>query len=251
MQAPGWPGGSGKTGQTTPVLINVAVERLMTERYYLEPSLREITSYAGANVAAVNYHFGSKDALVHAVIERDLTEHAREQLEGLDACARSQPPAGIEEIVWAWMRPALVPADGERPTLFARLTSRAASGRSPGLRQLGDATHAASHARFYELLSARLPDLPAGELTFRIAMAASSLAGIIVGAFADAVVAGNPSAARCDESVRRAIACITGVLAAPPPTPPLRQAGRAPRRPPPAATMNDRTPHHQPRPSTR
>ncbi len=244
-QAPRLPCRSGKPGQTTPDRLIEAVERLMTERDDLEPSLREITSSAGANVAAVNYHFGSKDALVHAVIERALTEHAREQLEGLDACARSQPPAGIEEIVWAWMRPALVPADGERPTLFARLTSRAASGRSPGLRQLGDATHAASHARFYELLSARLPDLPAGELTFRIAMAASSLAGIIVGAFADAVVAGNPSAARCDESVRRAIAFITGGLAAPPVTQPVREAGRDPRRPPLAATMNDVHPDTQ------
>src|SRR5260370_27594650 len=97
-QAPRLPGRSGKPGQTTPDRLIEAVERLMTERDDLEPSLREITSYAGANVAAVNYHFGSKDALVHAVIERALTEHPREHLERLDASAPSQPPPRIEAI---------------------------------------------------------------------------------------------------------------------------------------------------------
>src|SRR5258708_23193520 len=195
--SPRLPGRPGKPGQTTPDRLIEAVERLMTERDDLEPSLREITSAAGANVAAVNYHFGSKDALVHAVIERALTEHAREQLEGLDACARSQPPAGIEEIVWAWVRPALVPADSESPTLIARVAARVASGRSPGLRQLADATHAASHARFCELLSARLPDLPPGELPFRITTATTSPPGIFCLAFAHAAVPGHPSAATC------------------------------------------------------
>src|SRR5258708_28304527 len=99
-QAPRLPGRSGKPGQTTPDRLIEAVERLMTERDDLEPSLREITSYAGANVAAVNYHFGSKDALVHAVIERALTEHAPGQLESLDPCPRSPPPPCSDEIVW-------------------------------------------------------------------------------------------------------------------------------------------------------
>src|SRR5258708_39832129 len=79
-------------------------------------------------------------------------------------------------------------------------------------------------------------------------MAASSLAGIVVGAFAHAVVAGNPSAARCDDSVRRAIAFITGGLAAPPVTQPAREAGPDPSRPPQAAPMNDVHPDTQPAP---
>src|SRR5258708_31152589 len=96
-QAPRLPGRSGKPGQTTPDRLIEAVERLMTERDDLEPSLREITSSAGANVAAVNYHFGSKDALVHAVIERPLTQHAPAPLASLDPCPRSPPPPCSDE----------------------------------------------------------------------------------------------------------------------------------------------------------
>src|SRR5260370_16891657 len=91
-RAPRLPGRWGKPGQTTPDRLIEAVERLMTERDDLEPSLREITSSAGANVAAVNYHFGSKDALVHPVIERALPQPAPDPPEGLHPSPPSHPP---------------------------------------------------------------------------------------------------------------------------------------------------------------
>src|SRR5258708_39885205 len=109
-QAPRLPCRSGKPGQTTPDRLIEAVERLMTERDDLEPSLREITSSAGANVAAVKYHIGSHVALAHAVIERALTPHPRLRLEGPHPCARSPPPPGVEQLGGAWLRPTLLPA---------------------------------------------------------------------------------------------------------------------------------------------
>ena len=47
-----------------------AAERLFAERTYSETSLRAITTAAGANLAAVNYHFGSKERLFRAVFHR-------------------------------------------------------------------------------------------------------------------------------------------------------------------------------------
>lgn len=57
------------TKETRERLLDVA-ERLFGERGIPEVSLREITSAADANIAAVNYHFGSKDGLVREVFAR-------------------------------------------------------------------------------------------------------------------------------------------------------------------------------------
>ena len=50
-----------------------AAEVLFAQKGFAETSLRAITSRAGVNLAAVNYHFGSKEALIQAVFERYLT----------------------------------------------------------------------------------------------------------------------------------------------------------------------------------
>src|SRR5690606_4921878 len=54
-----------------------AAEELFAERGFSETSLRMITSKAKVNLAAVNYHFGSKNALIHAVFARFLTAYTQ------------------------------------------------------------------------------------------------------------------------------------------------------------------------------
>ena len=49
-----------------------AAEQLFAEHGFSETSLRSITSRAGVNLAAVNYHFGSKKTLIQAVFTRFL-----------------------------------------------------------------------------------------------------------------------------------------------------------------------------------
>ena len=53
--------------KTTKSLILEATERLVAEHGFESVRLRDITTGAGVNVAAVNYHFGSKDKLFEAV----------------------------------------------------------------------------------------------------------------------------------------------------------------------------------------
>jgi AcrR family transcriptional regulator len=60
-----------------------AAESLFAEKGFSETSLRTITSAAGVNLAAVNYHFGSKEQLIQAVFARFLdpfSEHLNTQL---------------------------------------------------------------------------------------------------------------------------------------------------------------------------
>ena len=49
-----------------------AAEQLFGEHGPSDTSLRAITAAAGVNLAAVNYHFGSKEKLIEAVLSRRL-----------------------------------------------------------------------------------------------------------------------------------------------------------------------------------
>jgi AcrR family transcriptional regulator len=158
--------------QGTPERLIAATERLLAERDDLDPPLRDITQAAGTNVAAVNYHFGSKAALVTAVIERALTEHARRLLEAVDAVASAQPPASVEEILSAWMH---VFAGLASDTVLGRIAARIVVGPPAELGELVETAMAEPRARLRSLLSDRLPRLSAEELGFRMDMAALGL----------------------------------------------------------------------------
>ena len=80
-----------------------AAERLFAERGFEATSLRDITAKAKANLAAVNYHFGSKEALVRAVFERRLGKVNRRRLELLNGTGKGRPAP--EEILHAFIAP--------------------------------------------------------------------------------------------------------------------------------------------------
>lgn len=58
-----------KVLKTKEKILNAA-ERLFAEQGFEHTSLRQITGIADVNLASVNYHFGSKKALIQAVMER-------------------------------------------------------------------------------------------------------------------------------------------------------------------------------------
>jgi len=58
----------GSEDRSTRQRILVVAERLFAERGIGFVSVRDITTEARANTAAINYHFGSKDGLLEAII---------------------------------------------------------------------------------------------------------------------------------------------------------------------------------------
>lgn len=62
-----------------------AAEELMAKRGYANTSMRQITGKAKANLAAVNYHFGSKEGMVAAMLDRRLEPLNRKRMEMLEA----------------------------------------------------------------------------------------------------------------------------------------------------------------------
>jgi len=199
--------------QGTPERLIAAVERLLAERGDLDPPLRDITQAAGANVAAVNYHFGSKSALVTAVIERALTEQARELLKAVDAVSEAQPPAGVEEILWAWMHVAarIVPN-----TVVGRIAARIVAGQPAELTELVRRTIAEPRARLFTLLSERLPQLSAEELGFRLDMAFLAFLTFNRGDLRLSPTDDGRSGTSDDTCARQAVAFIVGGITAAP-----------------------------------
>jgi AcrR family transcriptional regulator len=80
-----------------------AAERLLAAKGFEATSLRDVTSRAKANVASVNYHFGSKEELVRAVFERRLGKVNRRRIELLNGSARGRPAP--ERILHAFVAP--------------------------------------------------------------------------------------------------------------------------------------------------
>jgi AcrR family transcriptional regulator len=105
-----------------------AAERLFAEHGFKATSLRQITSEARVNLAAVNYHFHSKDALIEAVLRRKIEPINRRRLELLtaletEAGANSLP---LEGVIHALLSPVFeAKADGsqfaEMPRIMGRL----------------------------------------------------------------------------------------------------------------------------------
>ncbi|WP_432473270.1 TetR/AcrR family transcriptional regulator [Amphritea sp. HPY] len=75
--------------------IMVAAESLFAEQGFTETTMREITSAASVNLAAVNYHFGSKKGLINAVAEKYLSPFAA----GLSDAVAERLAADIEGTV--------------------------------------------------------------------------------------------------------------------------------------------------------
>lgn len=102
-------------------------ERLFADQGFHATTLRQITREADVNLAAVNYHHGSKDSLILAVFQRRLDELNSERLKRLDEALQAADPPRLEAVLEAFIYPALLltsspSGDGGR---FMRLLMRA------------------------------------------------------------------------------------------------------------------------------
>lgn len=104
-----------------------AAEKLFAEKGFAATSLRGLTRTAQVNLAAVHYHFGSKEELLRATFERRIGPVNAERLRRLDDL-EARPGAGpsVEDLLAAFLAPALALADSpdEGAHAFLRLVGR-------------------------------------------------------------------------------------------------------------------------------
>jgi len=68
-----------------------AAEELFAQHGFAGTSLREVTSRADVNIAAVNYHFGSKDNLINEVFRRRMDVMSAQRLDALRDAVECSP----------------------------------------------------------------------------------------------------------------------------------------------------------------
>ncbi len=153
-----------------------AAERLFAEHGVTASSLRAITRAAGANLAAVHYHFGSKEALVQAVFARRLAPLNRQRLAALSRC-EADGCRDLDAIVRAFVAPPLrMIRDTPGGRDFARLVARAFLEPAAETRQLVLAQFEEVIGRFTAALGRALPGLDRDELHWRFHFMAGSMA---------------------------------------------------------------------------
>jgi AcrR family transcriptional regulator len=146
-----------------------AAEAMFAEHGFAETSLRAITTRARANLAAVHYHFGSKDELLRAVFARRLQVLNEERLARLTALETSGGPVTVEAVLAAFIEPSLqLRRAGGQGEQFTRLLGRAQIEASEALRDFLRDQYAPVLDRFQRMLVRLLPELPPGEIRWRL-----------------------------------------------------------------------------------
>jgi AcrR family transcriptional regulator len=146
-----------------------AAERLFALHGFQNVSVRDITADAGVNLASVNYHFGSKDALLFEIFRRRTSELNRERARMLhEASDRNGGKPSVRDILEAYFAPPLrwAAPDNDR-RISVQFIIRA---RSEGTAQMREALqNDVSHLeRFANALIAARPDLPREEVYWRL-----------------------------------------------------------------------------------
>ena len=210
--------------------ILAAAEELFARTGVARTSLRAITALARVNLAAVNYHFGSKDGLVEAVYRRRLEPLNRARLKNLDRVEKAHggnPP--LEAVLEAFMSPVVAlssdPAQGG-PTVM-KLLGQSHAEAEDSFRKWFSGEYRQVLTRYHAALCRALPDLPPEDVRWRLQFLVGALTYPVAERQLVELVSGetmNPK--DVGNVVERLLPFVAAGFRAPPGSP----RGRAPRR---------------------
>jgi len=208
-----------------------AAESLFTEQGFEATTLRQITGAAEVNLAAVNYHFGSKEELIREVFRRRLTwlnQQRLQELDRLEAAAGDVPlkPSQILEVFFGVALKMAADSEGGGRA-FMRLLGRTYTKPSEFVRGFLAEEYAAVIARFKAALIKALPGVPAEEILWRFHFMLGAMSFAISGTDALHIVAEDALDDGDAEALyARLMSFMLGGLRAPLPTLPARSAKR-------------------------
>jgi AcrR family transcriptional regulator len=148
-----------------------AAEKLFATKGFAATSLRTIIREAGVNIAAIHYHFGSREGLIEAVLMRraaPVNQGRMELLEELETkYGRGKIP--LEKVIEGFIAPAIrlhFDKDSEG-SMFPRLMSRARIEASPEIHAMFAKIFGQVFMRYNKALAGALPHLSPTEIMWR------------------------------------------------------------------------------------
>jgi len=156
-----------------------AAERLFAKNGIDAVSLRTITTEARVNLAAVHYHFGSKEGLVEKVFGRRISGVNRERIEMLDAAeeAAGDGPLAVEDVLRALFTPALrLSREGEKGRMFMLMCGRIYAEPASFVQRIFVELFQDIVVRFRAAFLRALPDLPTVDRAWRVQFAVGAMA---------------------------------------------------------------------------
>jgi multidrug efflux system outer membrane protein len=212
------------------LLIKAA--ELFALRGFESVSLRDLTRAAGVNLAAVNYHFGSKEALVDEVVARlikPVNDERLTQLDAAEAAAHPQPVAA-SAVADAFLRPVMhrVRESPISEQLFFKLMGRCLMGRLQIIPDSALPDFENMVQRFVNALRRANPSLTHAEACWRLNFMAGSLISTLAHADIATYFAGEKAHPPDTETLlTRLIHHCTGAMEAPAsPVPNPRRKGK-------------------------
>src|SRR5438552_14802333 len=152
-------------------VLDVA-EELFGEEGIERVSIRDITDKAKVNLAAINYHFGSKEDLIAAVFERRIVPVNEARLAALDAVekAAGKKNPKLEAILEAFIRPTIQCSFGtpQGGKAFSKMFGRCLSEPNPEIEALLKRQFEPLVERLDAVLMRALPHLSRSEIFWRM-----------------------------------------------------------------------------------
>ncbi|MDP2171973.1 MAG: TetR family transcriptional regulator [Rhodocyclaceae bacterium] len=201
-----------------------AAERLFTDNGFDGTSMRQITGAAGVNLASVNYHFGSKEALMREVFRRRLAWLNTERLRVLDEMEQKagDKPLKPSQIVEGFFGTLLSMAQDESRggVTFLRLLGRTLTDPADFIRTFLADEYQQVVERYKAALFKALPNVPRAEIAWRFHFMLGATSYAIAGTDAlrlvtDWQVEDEDATDRLDRLPQRLMSFLLGGLRAP------------------------------------
>jgi AcrR family transcriptional regulator len=198
-----------------------AAEELFMLHGFEGTSMRQLTAKAAVNLAAVNYHFGSKHALIEAVFRRRLDPMNAARIAELDRMEREAGARALapQQIIRAFIGQSLRMIEDAKGggRNFIRLLGRTYTDPQKPIRALIGQLYAPAMERFKAAFERALPQMPRDELVWRMHFMFGTLAYTLAATDTVQLIAGCKAEDRYDARLleARLTAFLAGGLLAP------------------------------------